>query len=395
MKKTLTNFIAIAIAVLAIASSTHAAGFIHPGLLNSKAELDFIKGKIKAGAEPWTSTLNTLKKSSLGNLNWTPRPKAIVDARSNDAGIELDDATAAYTHALLWYFTDDERYARKSVEILNAWSAKLTDHVSNDRQKELVAGWCGSIFPLAGEILRASYPKWSRGEIKQFSTMLNRAFLPHLLPGNPTYNGNWELTMINALMCIGVFNDDRATFNRGVFLWRKRVPAYFYLTSDGSTPKRPYGTDSLKADGEINKYWFKPSVFFDGLCQETLRDYGQHMQEGLSPAINSAEIAFHQGIDLYGEEAKRIMATMEFHADRFLGKPVSKALFPNGFSVTNLFPTWEIAYNHFRNRRGFALPSTSALITTKLRSRPTATHNNMVWERLTHAELDSKARTNK
>lgn len=190
MNKTLTNFLGIAIAVLAIASSTHAAGFKHPGLLNSKAELGFIKGKIKAGAESWTSSFNALKKSRFGNLNWTPRPMAVVDARSNDAGIEIDDATAAYTQALLWYLTGNERYARKSVEILNAWSAKLTNRVSNDRQKELVAGWCGSLFPLAGEILRYSYPKWSRGEIKQFSTMLNRAFLPPLLPGNPTYNGN-------------------------------------------------------------------------------------------------------------------------------------------------------------------------------------------------------------
>ena len=28
-----------------------------------------------------------------------------------------------YTHALLWYITEDVRHARKAAEILDAWSA--------------------------------------------------------------------------------------------------------------------------------------------------------------------------------------------------------------------------------------------------------------------------------
>lgn len=388
MNKKPIKLLAIAIAALAITASTFAAGFTHPGLLNSKTELDFVKAKIKAGNEPWTVLFNAMKKSQSGNLNWTPHPLTVVNARGNDASTENDDAAAAYTQALLWYFTDNEAYAKKSVEILNAWSSKLTNHVSTDLQEQLVAAWCGSVFPLAGEILRASYPKWTSGEIKRFSAMLNQAFLPLLVSGNPTYNGNWELCMIDALMCIGVFNEDATAFNRGVFLWRKRVPAYFYLTTDGPTPIRPYGTTSLDSDNSINNYWFNPDQYFDGLCQETRRDYGHHMQEGLASAVNSAEIAFHQGIDLYDENKNRMVAAMEFQAGPLLGNPVSTALFPNGFPVSDLLPTWEIAYNHFHNRRGFALPLTGTLITTRVRSNFTTMHNNMDWESLTHAELD-------
>jgi hypothetical protein len=363
--------------------------FTHPGLLNSKAELDRVKAEIKAGAEPWTSLFTAMKKSPYGNPDWEPHPLAVVNARTNDAGREMADATAAYTQALLWYFTDNEAYAKKSVGILNAWSAKLTNHVSADSQEQLVAGWCGALFPLAGEILRSSYPKWTSSEVKQFSAMLNQAFLPLLVNGNPSYNGNWELAIINALLCIGVFNEDAATFNTGVLLWRKRVPAYFYLTTDGPTPMRPYGTTKLDADGAIHGYWFNPRAYFDGLCQETLRDFGHHMQQGLASAVSSAEIAFHQGIDLYAENAARITAAMEFQAGRFLGQPVSTALFPNGFPAADLLPTWEIAYNHFHNRRRLAMPLTGALIATKVRRGSAATFNNMAWESLTHAELDS------
>ncbi|MGP8199905.1 MAG: alginate lyase family protein [Limisphaerales bacterium] len=391
MNKKPTKLLAMVIALLAITASTTASGFTHPGLLNSKNELDFVKAKIKAGSEPWTSLFNAMKKSPYGSLNWTPHPLTVVNAQSNDASLENNDALAAYTQALLWYYTDNEAYAKKSIEILNAWSSKLTNHVSTDLQKQLAAAWCGSVFPQAGEILRASYPKWTRGEIQQFSAMLNTAFLPLLALGNPTFNGNWELSMTDALMCIGVFNEDVTTFNRGVFLWRKRVPAYFYLTTDGPTPIRPCGTTSLNSDGAIKIYWCNPHQYFDGLCQETLRDFGHHMQAGLASAVNSAEIAFHQGLDLYAENDKRIMAAMEFQAGPLLGKPVPATLFPNGFAVSDLLPTWEIAFNHFHNRRGIALPLTGTLICTKVRHSDFAAMCNLAWKSLTHAELDSTA----
>ena len=291
---------------------------------------------------------------------------------------------------MLWYFTDNETYAKKSVEILNAWSEKLTGFISNDRQKELVDAWSGCVFPLAAEIMRATYPKWTKTEVNQFSSMLNKAFLPLLIPGNPTYNGNWELTMINAMMCIAVFNEDTATFNHAIFLWRKRVPAYFYLTTDGVTPIRPYGTPNLDGDSAIWNYWFKPNQYFDGLCQETRRDYGHHAQFGLASAINSAEIAYHQGIDLYEENAARLMASMEFHAACFLGKPVSFTLFPDGFKASELQPSWEIAYNHFHNRKNYLLPMTDTLIHTKIRFLDNGTMLNLAWESLTHGELGLK-----
>lgn len=371
--------------------------FAHPGMLNSKAELDFIKAKIKAGAEPWKSAFNKMKSSSFGNTGWVPKPIEVVDAdwspTRNDAGTENDDATAAYTQALLWYFTGNETYAKKSVEILNAWSGKLIGHTSKELQKQIVAGWCGSLFPLAAEIMRDSYPKWTSEEITKFSAMLNKAFLPLLINGNPTYNGNWELSMINAMMCIGIFNEDKATFDKAVFLWRKRVPAYFYLVSDGNSPIRPYGTSGLNSESAIKNYWFNPTKYFDGLCQETCRDWGHHMQMGLASAINSAEIAWHQGIDLYSENEKRILAAMEFQSGAIIGNPVSKEYFPNGYVTSDFKPTFEIAYNHFHNRKGLTMPLTNTLITSKIRPSYFTTMLNMAWETLTHAELDSTIET--
>lgn len=362
--------------------------FTHPGLLNSKDELDFVKNKITSGAEPWSRLFHAMKNSKYADPNWVPKPLEVVNARSEEANVELEDATAAYTLALLWYFTAEEVYARKSVAILNAWSGKLNRHTSHDRQAELVAAWCAADFALAGEIIRASYPQWAPAEIGRFSTMLNQAFLPILLEGNPKYNGNWELTMIDAIISIGVFTDNDATFERGVLLWRERVPAYFYLASDGKSPRRPPGTHDLDSERAIKAYWYQPDHYIDGLCQETGRDFGHHMQEGLASAVNAAEIALHQGIDLYAENADRISEAMEFHARPLLGRAIPKVIFPRDFLASEELPTWEIAYNHFHYRKGFILPATKELIETRVRSTlASGTHNNMLWEGLTHAEL--------
>ncbi len=364
--------------------------FIHPGLLNSQAELEIVRARIRAGAEPWRTQFERMAGSRFAVRSWAPRPRAVVDARSDDAGIENDDATAAYTQALMGYFTGDQTYSRNAAAILNAWSATLQRHTSRDRQEEIVAGWCGAVFPLAAEILRANYPAWTAADRGRFAAMLDRAFVPLLWNGNPKYNGNWELAMINALLCIGVANDDAATFERGLMLWRRRVPAFLYLRSDGPTPRRPVGAPDLATDAAIAAYWFHPGRYFDGLCQETGRDYGHHVQEGMATLVNGAEIAFHQGVDLYGENEARITAALEFHAGALLGRPVPAEYFPAGFIPADLLPTWAIAYHHFHGRRGLALPNTGELLRAKIDALPApAIHLDMAWESLTHAVSDS------
>jgi hypothetical protein len=50
------------------------AGFYHPGVLVNRAQLDFIKGKVAAGIEPWKSAFEAAKASNLGALSYTAHP---------------------------------------------------------------------------------------------------------------------------------------------------------------------------------------------------------------------------------------------------------------------------------------------------------------------------------
>jgi hypothetical protein len=365
---------------------TSSGAFKHPGILLNAAQLGLVRDKVKAGAMPWKAVYDKMAASKWAALDWMPLPRPIVECGSGSnpnlgCSEERADAEAAYTHALLYFFTGDEAHARKAAEILDAWAKILQTHTNHNAP--LQAGWAGAVFPLAAEILRATYPGWSSAQIEQFKKMLGTAFVPIVMKGNAGANGNWELVMIEATMAIAVFTDDRALFDGAVGMWRKRVPAYMYLTSDGMYPVSLPGT--TKTTAQLIDYWQGQTTFVDGLSQETCRDFG-HTEWGLAAALAAAETALQQGVDLYKEEGERLRKAMEFHADYVTGKPAPPWLCGGKLTLGGV-PTFEIGYNHFHDRLGLELPLTLKYLEQKTRASASPVSYFIVWETLTHAAV--------
>jgi hypothetical protein len=361
-----------------------AGAFRHPGILLNGGQLTWLRDRIRAGGQPTKAAFDKMAASRWAALSWAPQARAIVECGPGSnpnlgCSEERADAEAAYTHALLWVFTGEEGHARKAVEILDAWAAVLQTHTNSNAP--LQAGWAGAVFPLAAEIVRATYPAWSAAQIDRFKKMLATAFLPIVMKGNAGANGNWELVMIEATMAVAVFLDDRAAFDRAVGMWRKRVPAYMYLTSDGPYPVPPPGT--TKTPAQLIAYWEGQTTFVDGLAQETCRDFG-HTEWGIAAALAAAETALQQGVDLYGEQSERLRKAMEFHADYVLGKPAPPWLCGGTLKLGGV-PTFEIGYNHFHDRLGLALPLTAQYLEQKTRASASPVSYFIVWETLTHA----------
>jgi hypothetical protein len=262
---------------------------------------------------------------------------------------------------------------------MNAWARTLKTHTEHNAP--LQTAWAGAIWPLAGELMRHTYGGWAPTEVAAFSNMLKDVYLPVVIKGSGG-NGNWELVMIQAAVQIAVFLDDRATFDKAVGMWRKRLPAYFYLKADGDHPPPPPTGDRGDTPEAIKSFWYNVGMYVDGVAQETCRDFG-HTEYGIASAIAVAETAFQQGLDLYKENAQRLRATLEFHADYTLGTPVPSWLC-GGKVDARLMPTWEIGYNHLHDRMGLELPLTAKLIESRVRALDGADHH-MVWETLTHA----------
>ncbi len=376
--------IAFALIVLGILTSAFAAdvpekspaGFYHPGILVNRAQLDFIKAKVAAGEQPWKAAFDLAQKDPMGAREYIPKPWQTCECgpySRPDKGCkdEQRDSAAAYTQALLWYISGDEKYAKNSIDIMNAWSGTLTGGHTNSNGP-VQAAWCAEEFPRAAEIIRYTYSGWKTAEVERFKEMLAKQYVPSIIGGS-CENGNKELSMADALINIGVFNDDRKIFDAGVKMWRGRAPAYIYLTSDGPTPLKAENC----ADMPIwsNKGLTTPYV--DGLLQESVRD-SNHANLALSSMVNAAETARQQGLDLYGEQGKRIVAALEFHAQYH---PPNSAKPPKNIEF-HTHPTWEISYNHFHNRLGIELPKMGAVLE---RIRPTGVNHQMAWETLTHA----------
>lgn len=357
-------------------------GFVHPGILVSRAQLDFVKAKVAAGAQPWKAAFDRLKASRLAQPGWTAKPIAVVQCGPHsgpDIGCsdEMNDAIAAYSNALLWYYTGQTQFADKAIQIMNAWSAVLKDHAFDTTTFTnglLQAGWAGEVFPRAAEIIRSTSTRWPADQVQRFQAMLRTAFLPRVIDGWPG-GGNWNTTMAEATINIGIFNDDRATFDRGVSNWRVTVESLVYLTSDGPTPHIPLRSTSAGA-------WWGAKMFIQGLEQETCRDLS-HTVMGLAGAVNAAETARIQGLDLYAAEQTRLIAGFELQAQFLNTGSIPTSLCPNGLVLggTGYQLSWEIFYNHYHGRLGVSLPQSRTFIAT---IRPTAAALHMDWETLTH-----------
>jgi hypothetical protein len=269
--------------------------------------------------------------------------------------------------------------------------------------------------------------------------------------------GNRLFSVSYAMMAIGVFNEDRAAFAEGMQRWVSYLPCWIYMKEDGPQPVQPDYWLTGPSNEELAQLYATPSrdarqswifreeevqammkqnrlgddqsmykqmnlrlmwnrapeeAYVDGLSAETFRDLG-HCDLALGGLGGAAEVAWHQGIDLYGREEKRIVAFLELHSFLRIGDPIPPAFYRVKGTPVN--PTFEIVYNHYHNRMGKDLPRTWAFLQKALRPCLAKTPSgapawswvevdlgiraenvvypagcNMAWEILTHAGTGEK-----
>lgn len=366
--------------------STSAAGFSHPGVVNGAEQLAEVRARIAAGEEPWTGALAKAQASRFASLSWRPNPVPVVGCGKNhlDEGctLETDDAQAAYTQALLYSLTGDRRRADKAIEILDAWARVAPVHPFDKQlyvNGKVQSAWAAVTFTKAAELVRHSDAGWPSADSARFGEVLRTSYLPMVRGGWYGGGANWQMSMAEATMSIGVYLDDRAVFDDGVQLWRSQVVSHWYLSTDGPQPTPPAGTYVTPA--VISTYWWGATRFVDGMGQETCRDLG-HATMGLSAALSGAQTASLQGVDLFGEEQRRLVAAMELTAGTFAA-PSSGWVCPRPATVGKgaEILTLEIGYAHYA-REGLSLPHTRSWLD---RTAPTGTSLFLNWETLSHA----------
>ena len=331
--------------------------FVHPGLLHDAA--DFQRMRAHLNQEPWKSGWQRLIANRHASLAYRPRPaEEVVRGRNRLATVPenypllFNDIAAAYVCALRWQGSGDRRYADKSVEILNAWSATLKQ-LSGSADMDLAAGIYGYEFANAAEIMR-TYDGWQPDDFARFQKMLLTVFYPinhdFLLRHNNAridhYWANWDLCNLASVMAIGVLCDNRNLYEEAV--------RYF-----------KYG----KGNGAITNavYYLHPGGL--GQWQESGRDQGHTLMGiGLMGAI--CEMAWKQGDDLYGYDHNRFLEGCEYVAKYNLGNDVPFETYRNDKVTQNVIssasrggsrPVWELVYNHYCQLKGLPAPYTASL----------------------------------
>ena len=310
--------------------------FVHPGILQTRPDLEFMKAKVAAGEQPWKQAWQNLRDQPYSSLDF--QPKAVTHimrgafgrVASGDRDLSAS-ALGAYSHALQWYITGDKAHARKAIEILNAWSGVLWDFDGNDAK--LLAGWTGGNLCNAAEILRATPSGWDPREVEQFKRLMLTVYYPLFRNFYPDANGNWDAAMIDSILSIAIFCDDRTMFDRAVD---------HFLRGGGN--------------GGITKY-----VYPSGQCEENARDQG-HTQLGLGYFARASQVAWNQGVDLYTAADNRLALGYEFTAKYMLGEdvPVYGVISPQ--SRGRFSDIYEAVYQHYHLVKGMAMPYTARAV---------------------------------
>jgi hypothetical protein len=219
--------------------------FVHPGILVTLPMLLQMRSDVRNRVEPVFSAYQaTLTHAApaygdrppvlFANLSYAPHPQQL---QSNGSGITefREDAFAAYTHALLWFITEDARHAQKAIECMDGWPRAWTAPI--DLANGLQIAWAGAVWPRAAEIIKHTYAAGWAGT-RAFGAMLSSLLVPMVDEGAST-NGNIGLVMTEAALHAAVFSDDHARFGAALDMWRAQAAAYVYVASDGPAPRRP------------------------------------------------------------------------------------------------------------------------------------------------------------
>ena len=340
----------------ASAHQTTGSGITYPGLLHTQADFDRMAAKVRVGAQPWQAGWDRLVANPHSQSTWKPRATATVvrGGAGENYALLYNDIHAAYQNALRWRIRGDTAHADAARDILKAWSVTLTS-LTGDADRFLAAGIYGYQFACAADIMR-SYPGF---DLAGFQSMMLKVFYPLNNQFLTRHNGacitnywaNWDLCNTASILAIGVLCADQAKINQAVDYFKNGA-----------------------GNGAITHA--VPYLYTSGLgqWQESGRDQGHTMLGiGLMGAI--CEMAWSQGIDLYGYDDSRFLRGCEYVAAYNLGQDVPFTTYnwrngvncaPQTQAVVSAAsrgqnrPVWELVYNHYVKRKGLAAPNTAA-----------------------------------
>lgn len=338
MKKILS----ILLALTSLAAGSASAQLVHPGITHTQADLDRMRYMVESGIEPWKTSFENLSRNSRAQHTYTlgvldQDPSFLTTYSEQSWRWFINDGTAAYYNALMWYITGDSRHAEKAIEIFNTYKGLR-------RNTTGIPLWSGRVWRIieAAEIIAHTYDGWAESDIQEFKDMLvfpgwsgttvptaainndDYTFYWHIINGDPARHGNQGLFAMRTMMAMGIFLDNEVIYERALRYLQglpHRADDLPYpsgpprlgdaiSTCEFFSERRNVGFDSTVPDYGYNEV-ISNYIFENGQSQESSRDQA-HAIGGVSTIAVMAEMAWSQGDDLYGHLDNRPLLGLEF-----------------------------------------------------------------------------------
>jgi hypothetical protein len=288
-------------------TSTATVAFTHPGVGMSKAMLDNMRDRVRAGDEPWASAfLNFMYISSsqtaplMRNKGTNPDMVNIPGGGSGSTGQAVisnmaQDAHTAWAQTIMWYVTGNEVYRQNAMNLLRNWSK--VQSIGNIYDEQIRVSLAVYQFTYAAEILRSSPSNTSAYDWTSDDTT---AFISYLDIVKSKYNRAWHFMnqhgmCVMAMMGSAVFRDSDADYALAVQrATTNPEQGSNYDFSDPNNPQDRSGSILAQIRAVTKDVSTGATVPANIQVMEMARDQA-HPYIGLGALANAAMTSFIQG----------------------------------------------------------------------------------------------------
>jgi uncharacterized protein YjdB len=355
----------------------------HPNIFINQGEINAIKAKVQANVQPWKNAYNemisdansALNQSILsvtyqGNSGHNYYTQAPYDWSNNlpspcggnycDGQINPQADRGDYSAAIAlgkavrdlglgYAFTGNSNYAEKAIDLINAWTIDsatyMTPEITNNQSNiELYITMPGMFY---GADLIWNYSGWNASERSAFVAWVDDLVNDAMGSSFDNNFENWRLVLISSG---AVLTGDSTTLNYAFNRWKALVP--IQINAAGFMVKEIGRTKSL--------------------------EYSMYAINAMS---QTAEIARHQGTDLYNYETgtgRGLELALDNHAPYLLNISSWPYQQIGGYTSGN-DALMELAYSQFQKQ--------AYLNVINARGRPVYEQRTMGFTTLTHGNL--------
>ena len=356
-------------ASIEVSTMQHATGrpWKPRGVFVSDERLATLKLRIAHRVEPTWSAWLRLKNQADDALNATPHamrrwhvPGYYRDADGHRAAKNglRDDANRSYTLALAFRMTDDPRYARAAVRLIDAWPATI-EQMSTKADSTLSFSYHFPAIIFAADLLEP-FDGWPIERRRAFRAFVRDRALPmNTMQGTNNW-GNWGLVLASS--CASYLGD-RDLFKACAARWKELLATQ--VAPDGHLPH------------EVNRNEGRHGIWYSHFC--------------LMPQTLAAEILRLGGVDLYDYRTPDTNRTMKLAFDRLAPWVSRPETFPYWTGdPDDLVGVGYYAYFELLNARWPNTDATGLLA----KSRPMNAQHSTPHLTFTHGELRDDAPDN-